>query len=283
MNEPDLSRAVDACLAVASDLSINVDDALILHNSNRLAVQLLPGEALARVAHVSHQAGAEFEVEVARHLAANRSPVAQLFPGVEPRAYVHRDFAVTLWTYYGPFSSRISAPEYGHALNALHAGMRQLDIVVPHFTHRVATAQALLDDADLTPDLAETDRRLLSDTMRLLKHSIASRGANEQPLHGEPHPGNLLSTSQGLLFIDLETCCRGPVEFDVAHAPRDVAVHIPDIDHDLVRECRLLVLAMIITWRWDRTDQLPNGRERGAEWLIKLRLALDDPELDVDL
>jgi hypothetical protein len=39
----------------------------------------------------------------------------------------------------------------------------------------------------------------------------------------------VLNTTQGLLLIDLETCCRGPVEFDIAHAPEDVSEHYPAI------------------------------------------------------
>jgi Ser/Thr protein kinase RdoA (MazF antagonist) len=42
-------------------------------------------------------------------------------------------------------------------------------------------------------------------------------------LHGEPHPGNVLTMENGLLFIDLETRCSGPVEFDLAHAPEEAA------------------------------------------------------------
>lgn len=38
--------------------------------------------------------------------------------------------------------------------------------------------------------------------------------------------------------------------------------HYPGVNQDLLRECRILVLAMITTWRWDRGDQLPNGRQR---------------------
>jgi hypothetical protein len=37
----------------------------------------------------------------------------------------------------------------------------------------------------------------------------------------------------------------------------------------------ILVLAMITTWRWDRADQLPNGRQLGTQWLRQIRSALD--------
>ena len=121
------------------------------------------------------------------------------------------------------------------------------------------------------PALADADRELLGDTLRRLRRAIDDRGGAEQLLHGEPHPGNVLSTRNGLLFVDLETCCRGPVEFDLAHAPEEVSEHYPGVDQDLLRACRILMLAMITTWRWDRDDQLPNGRQLGTEWLGQLR------------
>jgi len=109
---------------------------------------------------------------------------------------------------------------------------------------------------------------------------IAERGAAEQLLHGEPHPGNLLRTTKGLLFTDLETCCRGPVEFDIAHAPEAVSEHYEDADQELVQQCRILMLAMIVTWRWDRDDLLPNGRRLGLTWLNEMRAALEHYGLD---
>src|SRR4051812_1136266 len=39
------------------------------------------------------------------------------------------------------------------------------------------------------------------------------------------------------------------------------SAHYPGVKRDLLRECRLLVLAMVTTWRWDRDDQFPDGRQ----------------------
>jgi thiamine kinase-like enzyme len=133
---------------------------------------------------------------------------------------------------------------------------------------------------DHTPALADADRELLSGTLRCLRRGIGERGAAEQLLHGEPHPGNVLNTNNGLLFIDLETCCRGPIEFDLAHVPEEVSEHHSGVNQDLLRECRILVLAMITAWRWDRGDQLPNGRQLGTEWLGQIRARLDRYGLD---
>jgi thiamine kinase-like enzyme len=200
---------------------------------------------------------------------------------VEPRVYERDGFVVTLWTYYEPATPRAVAPaDYANALGRLHAGMRKLDVPTPHFTDRVEQAQQLVANRDHTPALADADRELLGDTLASLRRVIGERVAAEQLLHGEPHPGNLLTTRNGPVFIDLETCCRGPVEFDLAHAPEEVSEHYRGVNHDLLGECRVLVLAMITSWRWDRGDQFPNGRQLGTEWLSQIRAALDRNRLD---
>jgi hypothetical protein len=37
---------------------------------------------------------------------------------------------------------------------------------------------------------------------------------------------------------------------------------------------------MVTTWRWNRDDQLPNGRRLATEWLAQMRAALDRRGLD---
>jgi hypothetical protein len=272
---------VAAARSIAAALDLAVDDADVLHNSNKLALRLLPCDAFARVAYVGQEV-AQLEVELAQRLAETESPVAALEPRVVPGVYERDGFAVTLWTYYEPLSSQAPAPaEYARTLARLHAGMRKLDVTTPHFTDRVAEAQQLVASRDASPALADADRELLSNTLRTLRGAIGDRGAAEQMLHGEPHPGNVLGTRNGLRFIDLETCCRGPVEFDLAHVPDEVSVHYPGVDRDLLGDCRHLVLVMVAAWRFDRGDQLPNG-QRAADVLISaLREGPPWPTLDV--
>jgi Phosphotransferase enzyme family len=281
MQAAEVSRAVAAAMSTASALDLTVDDAVVLHNSNKLAVRLMPCDVVARVAYIGQEV-AQFEVELAQRLAETDSPVAALDPRVEPIVYERDGFVVTLWTYYPPVSPpEVSAVDYANALAQLHAGMRQTDLTAPHFTDRVAEAQWLVGNGAQTPELDDAGRKLLSNTLRGLRRAIVDRGAPEQLLHGEPHPGNLLNTKRGLLFIDLETCCRGPVEFDIAHAPEEVSEHYPAVDQDLLRECRVLMRAMVTAWRWDRDDQLPDGRYWGIEGLNQVRVALDRFGMDI--
>ncbi|MDJ0788427.1 MAG: aminoglycoside phosphotransferase family protein [Myxococcota bacterium] len=272
MKAADVSQAVAAATAVATRCNLRADQATVLHCSNRVALRLSRCDALARVARAG-RGGAQLEVDVARRLAELQGcPVAALDPRVEPRVHEHDGFTVTLWTYHHPLTPpEVSPADYATALAKLHAGMRKVSLEVPHFTDRVTEAQALVSSRERTPALGDEDRELLADTLGRLRQAVVDHRADEQLLHGEPHPGNVLRTEAGPLFIDLETCCRGPVEFDLAHAPEEVADHYPHADPALLLDCRGLSLAMVAAWRWDRDDEFPDGRREGHELVRAIR------------
>jgi Phosphotransferase enzyme family len=278
METSDLTRAIAAATSIAASLDLPADDTVVLHNSDRLALRLVPCDVLARVATVRHGA-AQFEVELTQRLVEAGCPVGLLAPGVDPRVYTRDGFEVTLWIYYEPATPHLSPVDYAEALERLHAGMRKADVSSPRFTDRTAEAEAIVADPDLSPELADADRVFLSGRLGSLRRAIEKRGAAEQLLHGEPHPGNVLSTKHGPLFVDLETCCRGPVEFDLAHVPEAVCEYYPNVDQGLLDECRELVLAMVAAWRWDHRDQFPNGRRWGEEFLRSLRAGPPWPTL----
>ncbi|MGH4034083.1 phosphotransferase family protein [Actinomycetota bacterium Odt1-20B] len=279
MEMPDVSRATAAAISVAASLDLPANDAIVLHNSNRLALRLTPCDVLARVAPMGHEA-AKFEVELAQQLAQIGCPTGLLEPRVDPRVYRRDGFTVTLWTHYPPVTPHTSPAAYAKALEQLHAGMRKVDVASPRFTERIAEAEEVVANPNRSPKLADADRALLSGRLVSLRRAIEARGTVEQLLHGEPHPGNVLSTENGPLFIDLETCCRGPVEFDLAHAPEAVCEHYPNIDQPLLGECRHLILAMVAAWRWELGDEFPKGTLFGEELLRALRDGPPWPTLD---
>jgi len=279
VNTPDVMRAIAAATSVATSLDLPASDATVLQNSNKLALRLLPCDVFARVAVVGQEV-AQFEVELAHRLAGVGAPVCPLEPRVEPRVYTRDGFAVTLWTYYEPVTPRTSAADYAKALERLHTGMRRVDVRSPRFTDRITEAEDVVTDPARSPELSAADRAFLGSRLASLRRAIDDRGAAEQLLHGEPHPGNVLSTENGPLFIDFETCCRGPVEFDLAHVPEAVCAHYPGIDQGLLDECRQLVIAMVAAWRWERGDQFPNGKHFGEACLRLLREGPPWPALD---
>jgi aminoglycoside phosphotransferase (APT) family kinase protein len=281
MEAAEARRAVAAAMSTASELDLAAADAIVLSDSNRLVIRLTPCDIVARVTPMTHFASAEQEVELVRRLAQLGSPVAALDARVEPRVFVRDGFKIAMWAYFEPVPSRMLPPaEYVQALARLHAGLRRVDVTTPHFMDRVAATQRDVASRDVTPDLTDTDRALLANTLHDLGRSIVNRRAPEQLLHGEPHPGNILDTKTGPLFIDFENTTHGPVEYDLAWVPSQVSQHYPDADQDLVGECRAVVLAIVAAHRWSRDDQHPSGRESGVAFLRVLREGPPWPALD---
>ena len=95
-----VARAIAAATSLAGTLDLQVRDAVVIQNSNTLALRLLPCDVFARTALVG-QDDAAFEVQIAQALTAATAPIASLDPRVEPHVYELDGFAVTFWTYYG--------------------------------------------------------------------------------------------------------------------------------------------------------------------------------------
>ena len=161
-----MARAMAAATSLAGALDLPVNEAVVVHNSNKLALRLLPCDVFARVALVGQEISA-LEVELAQRLAALASPVAALEPRVDPRVYEGDGFALTFWTYYETVTpDRVTPAAYADALQRLHAGMRNVEIATPHFMERVAEALRLVASRDETPALADADRLLLPTRCR---------------------------------------------------------------------------------------------------------------------
>lgn len=273
-----VSRAITTATSLAGALGLKVNDAIVIQNSNTLSLRLLPCDVFARTALLGQEVAA-FEVRLARGLAAATGPVVSLDPRVEPRVYEVDGFAITFWTYYEARLEPAEPAEYAVALQRLHAAMRNIQIEAPHFMERVAAAERVVTNRSESPALDDRDRDLLLSTLHSAGEAIQRRAATDQLLHGEPHPGNLLSTPGGIVFVDFETCCVGPIEFDVAHAPVEVGTHYPGLDRVRLEECRGLILALVAAWRWDLHDQFPDGLRHGRDLLGLLRAGPPWPAL----
>ena len=164
--------------------------------------------------------------------------------------------------------------------SGLHAGLRQLDMERPRFTYRVAGAHKIQADRARSPALSEDDRTLLLDALNGHAQAIANRGAPEQLLHGEPHPGNVLGAARGRCSSIWKLAAGVRWNSILAHVPEDVAAYYPAADAELLGECRALVLAMVAAWRWDAADEFPNGRQWGHTFVSALRAGPPWPTLD---
>jgi len=275
---------VAAATAVATARDLPADDAVVVNDSNRLVVRLLPADVVARVTplahHEGHHASPRRELEIVRRLEATEGPIAGLDPRVEPHAVEHDGFWITLWAHVATVERALPAAEYAAALARLHLALRQVDLAVPHIGDRVGAVQRDVANRDITPELGPADRDLVGDALRDLGRAVASSGAGEQLLHGEPHPDNVLVTTDGPLFVDFENAARGPLEYDLAWVPEEVSRRHPSADQELVDRCRGLVLAMVTAYRWRGDDAHPSGREGGVAFLDALRAGPPWPSCD---
>jgi hypothetical protein len=274
MNPSQIPSAIEAATSIVRELGLEVDDAEVIHNSDRIAVRLAPCDALARVGPQEHEDGFQFEAEVARRLAGTGSPVGELEPRSGSGVYLRDGFALTFWTYYEQVGE-IAPADYADALIHVHAGLRQIDLPAPHITERVAGWAEELRDREQTPELPDSERELLSTTLRGVQEVIQRLDTGDQLLHGEPHPGNVLSTSSGPRFIDLHTCQRGPIEYDIAFLPEDAAALYPGVDQQLVHRFRILNWLGFTTMRWRQWDQFPDRDHWRVEGFRLFREALE--------
>ncbi|MEY2472297.1 MAG: hypothetical protein QOK28_1626 [Actinomycetota bacterium] len=283
--------AAAAALATAAELGLFANDVIILNDSNRLVLRLLPCDIVARVAPAAYgedgtrslwtdyRARAQAEIELVRRLEQTASPVAALDPRVQPRLFERDGVVIGFWTYFEPVVGDVPSDSYADALARLHAGLRETTMATSHFTDRIADTQQWVASPDITPGIGDEDRALLWDTLERLRRSVAGRAAEEQILHGEPHQWNVLRTTRGPLFIDFENCCRGPIEYDLAWVPEDASKRYPDVDDDLLRDCRGLMLAIIAAHFCRPDNEHPNERGR-EEYLGAVREGPPWPALD---
>lgn len=284
MEPAQTRRAIDAAVRSARTCGLPVDDAVLLHDSDRIAVRLRPGAVLARVApgDPDWRDGMAFEVEAARLLAATDAPVGPLDPRVRPPVRSEDGFTITFWKYYPPvpavrrptefgMDTSVTPEDYLDALRRFHVAARTVELAAPHILVRVDGWIDDVVDPDRTPELPEADRELVLGTLRRIRAVIVGHRSADQLLHGEPHPDNLLHTAEGPIFIDLGTCQRGPIEYDLSYVPADVAERYPGADPDLVRQFRVLMYAGVAAMRWGRTDQYPDRDHWRVEMLRRLR------------
>ena len=138
MDATGTERALSAARWAAASAGLRVDDAVVLHNSNRVVALLVPCNTVARISPMGWFSATR-EVELARRLTQVDAPVAGPDPRVEPRVITRGGFELTMWTYLEPTPSRaLPADEYERTLQRLHAALRRIDITAPRYTDRLA-------------------------------------------------------------------------------------------------------------------------------------------------
>ncbi len=178
---------------------------------------------------------------------------------------------ITLWQYAEELPDEITDSEAGAALLDLHRALADFGGYLPPLSERLDRAAAVISTPTAVPRLAPADREFLAGRFVALRRETESMGGSSRGLHGGPHPANLLATREGPRWIDFDTVCRGPLEWDLAHLGNAAAACFPEADADLLATMRKLVSADVAIWCWHTYGRAPEVDEAAQHHLELLR------------
>jgi hypothetical protein len=250
-------REIETAVELAVALGLQVEEPVPLRSTNNIIVWLRPSMVVAKVGCGRHRRLAD-ELQVALELSLLGGPVVP--PASEVPRIVHRQrgFEVTFWRYYPqPSDVTVSSKQLAAALRRLHdicgqisPGMRAR---LPSFLEELVDVRAALANPARLISLADSDRLLLLNTFdRLAAELRATTGpVLQRVIHGSPHSFNVLLAEGEPRFIDFETVCRGPVEWDLAHLDPEVERDYGEpLNNRLARACRGMASVKTATWCW---------------------------------
>lgn len=150
------------------------------------------------------------ENALANHLTRKGAPVIPLHPGLPPGPYEHLGYGMNFWRYVTNVDTEPEPEEIGRTLARCHELMSDFEEPLPRLAI-LTEAQSILTTRELFPRSIQ-----LMLSARLIRAVELLGTCPHQPLHGDAHPGNLMNTTDGLLWTDWEDTFSGPVEWDVA-------------------------------------------------------------------
>lgn len=266
--------AVDAARATGLAGGFGSPNAVVIQDTNNVVVWLAPHQVMAKVGIWPHSAEVlAREVEVCIELAGRATPCAVPIGGmvVDPES----GLPVSLWRRLEAVpSARASAAELAAMLHRVHEALRSCRIVFPSFLDAIDHAREALADDHRMAALPGDDLILLREAFDVWALAARDLSAPHQPLHGEPHLGNVIVTPAGPYLVDFEAVSFGPKEWDLASMDAEVAQAFDDVDEGLLVLLRLLNSARVATWCWVGADS-PVMRAHAEHHLGLVRRAVD--------
>lgn len=153
------------------------------------------------------------ETSIAAHLTSCHAPVIPLHPDLPPVAHEHDGFTMNFWQFVTALDHAPKPEEIGKTLHHCHDVLRS-------FPDSLPSLAILHESLRILDSLSEKQHFSLTTIALLRNHIIHSIGVltplPQQALHGDAHMGNLMMTTQGLLWTDWEDAFSGPIEWDLA-------------------------------------------------------------------
>ncbi|MGI9612451.1 MAG: aminoglycoside phosphotransferase family protein [Acidimicrobiales bacterium] len=244
----------------------------VLQSTNAMVIHLEAAGVVVKAGQwPNSQPGMLREHAVCRELHALGEPGAE--PLGEPVTDHETGMVATLWNHVEPRPIGVPEPaELASCLGRVHRAMQQTTTHLPDYRHWFDLfAMSLYDDDEMT-NLEAEGRHDLRVAFEALRPRVDSHQSSPVRIHGEPHLGNHLRTNDGLILIDFETVCIGPVEWDLASLEPEVAEHYDGfLDEMLLELLRTMNDIRIATWCF--VNPTPAEHQLGRRCLERVRSA----------
>lgn len=265
-------RAVAAAVETTRRHGLEARAPRVLQDWNDTVVHLEPLPVVARVAtsRITPDKDETYrrELAVAAHSAAHGGPCVRPSSLLPPGPHRANGLVLAFWEYVDAAPVEPDPVAAGRALRSLHASLADFGGSLPRLDERLEHAAAVAESLDHP---APSDRELLRTILASRRTAFAERVGETRVLHGSPHDANLLWTSDGPRWIDLDTVCRGPLEWDLAHLAAEAAAVFPEADPALLAVARDLVSTTVAVWCWHSYGRAPRVDEAARFHLERVR------------
>ncbi len=214
--------AICAAADLARGLGLAVQEPVRLRSTNNAVVWLRPADVVAKIS-TAHNSRLHKELQVARELCALGAPIVCPAPELPCIVHARGDLEMTFWRYYAqPPGAELFTRGVALALRRLHAALARLSPALkaslPSYMRDLSYVRSLLADYAALPAMSRVDRELLASTYDRLKSRVDGLVSADRriAIHGEPHSYNVLIVESEPAFIDFESVCIGPLEWDLA-------------------------------------------------------------------
>ena len=266
-----------AASAAAERAGLGLVTPELLHLGNHTTARLNPWPVIARIASGTSfdfsQGSLGRELKVAAYLASHGAPAVRPAAEVAPGPYLENDCSITLWEFVQgrAASTERDACMAATSLQLVHTALAKIDVELPCFTTKVESCELILADPAEAPGLQEGDRLFLRKLYARLHEELNGVGGPWRPLHGDTHLGNVLIAGPSAIWMDLESACIGPLEWDVVNLPAATWPQFSEIDPsllDLFLDVRSLCIAV---WCWAEFERSAASSEAAIHHLGRLK------------
>ncbi len=268
-----MTRAMDVVNQLSDALGLALKEPSLLKDSNHVTFRV-NADVVARVlldAGDNAYAMLALGRDVSHYLAEHGAPVTR--PTTRPDAGPHQvdGHCVTFWCYEPIAASRVDVNQAASALKHVHRELRDFPGELPHFWDSMETTyQSLLSPAG-RQFLSVQDHGFLVDVFDQFQHLRSLSKDVLRPLHGGCHLANVINTERGHLWLDFDSVCEGPIEWDLTCFAGDVSGD-RNFDAELLHELGLLRSWATSVWCWMIYDRSEEKREAADLHLARLKM-----------